>query len=136
MPDSQHSSPENPPIPTESPVEPIAPPPTEGLTQSPTAAPQPLEATPETKGRPVARPFPSSPMERARLESQGHIPPRNPMEERSTMVAFGLLFVLPLFIILFAMLLLLPFINSQLNQDPNPGGATVQSSPNQLPPTR
>ncbi len=75
-------------------------------------------------------------MERAKLEAEGKLPPRNELADRSTMVAFGLLFVLPLLIILFSALLLLPFINSQMTQDADPGGAIVQSGPNNLARTR
>lgn len=94
-------------------------------------SPPPLPAPPPGVSR-----LPDSPVERAKLEAEGRIPQNNELQDRSTMVAFGLLFVVPLLIIVFSVLLLLPFINSQLTQDPDPGGATVQTSPNQLPPSR
>lgn len=56
--------------------------------------------------------------------------------DRSTVIAFGLLFVLPTLIILFAMLLLLPFINRSLSEDTNSGGAIRQNSPSNLAPSR
>ena len=97
---------------------------------------EPAAPLPDEKVEANAGSLPNSPVERAIMESEGKIPVRNEIEERSTMIAFGLLFVLPLLIILFAALLLLPFINAQLTQDADPGGAIVQTGPNLPPPTR
>ncbi|RYX85841.1 hypothetical protein EON83_03550 [bacterium] len=91
---------------------------------------------PPTEERKIAPPLPDSPLLRAKMESEGRIPQHNELQDRSTMVAFGLLFVLPILIILFSALLLLPYINAQLSQDSEPGGAIVQTGPNLPPPTR
>ena len=79
------------------------------------------------------RTLPASPVERAKLEAQqGTL--RDEESDRTTMVAFGLLFIVPLLIIILSMLLLLPFIHSQLVEDQS--GAQVQTSTNGLTPTR
>lgn len=98
--------------------------------------PSEVPPSPAASPEPVVRHLPDSPVERARLEAQGKIPVHNEINDRSTQVAFALLFVVPLLIIIFAVLLLLPFINAQLTQSPDPSGVTTQSSPNQLPPQR
>ncbi len=86
--------------------------------------------------RPPAPPLPSSPLERAQLESEGKLPTQTAEDDRTTMVAFGLLFVVPLLIIILSLVFLLPFINAQINRDQNPGGAVTQSAPNGQTPTR
>lgn len=79
------------------------------------------------------RTLPASPVERARLEAQeGEVP--SEIGDRTTMVAFGLLFIVPLLIIILSLLLFLPFIHSQLTEEPS--GAQVQTSANGLTPTR
>ncbi len=79
------------------------------------------------------RTLPDSPVERAKLEAQeGTL--RDKESDRTTMVAFGLLFIVPLLIIILSMLLFLPFIHSQLVEEP--GGAQVQTSANGLTPMR
>lgn len=93
------------------------------LAQSATEETQlpPAPSTARLRGR---RSLPDSPLERAKLEAQtGTI--RTQDSDRSTMVAFGLLFVVPVLIILLSLLLLLPFINSQLTEDPS--GVDTQS---------
>jgi len=87
-------------------------------------------STARLRGR---RSLPDSPLERAKLEAQtGTI--RTQDSDRSTMVAFGLLFVVPVLIILLSLLLLLPFINSQLTEDPS--GVDTQSISRGQTPTR
>lgn len=100
-------------------------------------ATEPVAAPPPEREEPkIAPPLPDSPLQRAKMESEGKIPQHNELQDRSTMVAFGLLFVLPVLIIIFSALLLLPFINAQLNQDADPGGAIIQTGRNLPPPTR
>ena len=92
-----------------------------------------LPAAPSTARMRGRRTLPASPVERAKLEAQeGTL--RNEESDRTTMVAFGLLFIVPLLIILLSLLLFLPFIHSQLSEEPS--GAQVQTSANGLSPTR
>lgn len=88
-------------------------------TQSPLAPPAP--STARMRGR---RSLPDSPLERAKLEAQSGQQIRE-ASDKTTMVAFGLLFVVPVLIILLSLLFLLPFINSQLTEDPS--GVDTQS---------
>lgn len=97
--------------------------------QPPAIAP-PAPSTARMRGR---RSLPDSPLERAKLEVQTG-PIRTQDSDRSTMVAFGLLFVVPILIILLSLLLLLPFINSQLTEDPS--GVDTQSISRGQTPTR
>ncbi len=105
--------------------------PQEGISSSEERAKDEAQSpAPRLRGR---RTLPASPVERARLEAQAGEPPSE-IGDRTTMVAFGLLFVVPLLIILLSVLLLLPFINSQLTEDPS--GVRVQSSSGSAPPSR
>lgn len=81
-------------------------------------------------------PVPASPLERAKLESQGLLPTQTKDDERSTMVAFGLLFIVPILIILLSLLLLFPFINAQVNREPDASGVDTQSISKGQTPTR
>ena len=92
----------------------------------------PAEPAPKT----LAQPLPDSPVERAILESQGKIPLRSELEDRSTQVAFGLLFVVPFLIIVLSLLLLFPFIYGQINREPDPSGVDTQSISKGQTPTR
>jgi hypothetical protein len=106
----------------------------EGLTDenqpSPVAPLAPAPSTARMRGR---RTLPASPVERARLEAQAGEPPSE-INDRTTQVAFALLFIVPLLIILLSILLFLPFINSQLTEDPS--GVQVQRSANGQSPAR
>lgn len=100
------------------------------------AAPEALPETPlhdhptaRLRGR---RTLPASPVERAKLEAQ--LAPRSELFDRSTQVAFGMLFILPIFIIIFALLLLFPLIKSQLIEEPS--GVDTQSISKGQTPTR
>ena len=77
--------------------------------------------------------LPSSPVERARLEIEAG-GPKNEFNDRSTQVAFALLFVVPLLIILLSVLLFIPFISHQMNDDPS--GVRTQPSANGQTPSR
>jgi len=91
----------------------------------------PLEnrPAPVMRGR---RTLPSSPVERARLEAQSGVQ-QNELNDRSTQVAFALLFVVPILIILLSLLLFFPFIRRQMSDD-DPSGVRIQPSANgQLP---
>ena len=70
------------------------------------------------------------------MESEGRLPTQTAEDDRTTMAAFGLLFIVPLLIIILSLLLLFPFINAQLTRDSNPGGAITQSAPNGQTPSR
>jgi len=86
---------------------------------------------PAMRGR---RTLPASPVERARLEAQSGVQ-QNELNDRSTQVAFALLFVVPILIILMAVLLLLPFISRQMSDD-DPSGVRIQPSANGQTPSR
>jgi hypothetical protein len=77
----------------------------------------PLAAADEAQGTPDA-PFKSD---------------RSELFDRTTIIAFGVLFVLPAVIILFTVLFFLPYILSTLTA--NPSGASIPS-PNLPPPGR
>jgi len=86
---------------------------------------------PAMRGR---RTLPASPVERARLEAQGGVQ-QNEFNDRSTQVAFALLFVVPILIILLSVLLFLPFIIRQTSDD-DPSGVRIQPSANGQAPSR
>jgi len=90
-------------------------------------------ASPRSENRPAPvmrgrRTLPASPVERARLEAQGGVQ-QNELNDRSTQVAFALLFVVPLLIILLSLLLFFPFIARQMGND-DPSGVRIQTAPN------
>ena len=85
------------------------------------------EPTPETREE-----TPTSPISSRQKLAE---PPKTLREEafdRTTVIAFGLLFVLPAIIIAFTVLFFLPYMLNTLNV--NPSGAT-SSAPNVLPPS-
>ena len=86
---------------------------------------------PVMRGR---RTLPASPVERARLEAQGGVQ-QNELNDRSTQVAFALLFVVPILIILLSLLLFFPFIARHISDD-DPSGVRIQPSANGQAPSR
>jgi len=93
---------------------------------------------PENRPAPVMRgrrTLPASPVERARLEAQSGVQ-QNELNDRSTQVAFALLFVVPILIILLSVLLFLPFISRQMSGDDDPSGVRVQPATNGQAPSR
>lgn len=53
--------------------------------------------------------------------------------DKSTVAAFGVLFILPTIIILFALAFLFPYMMNTMGREEDPSGTIINAGPNQLP---